>query len=222
MRPGSAARKSWSEIGNYGQVGRPNRQAQRREEILDAAIALIERHDLATLRIADVAAELGLTPNAVRYYFKEMDQLLSELAQRSDTRFYDDRLAVVERIDDPCAQLALTIGAGLPTGPEDAEWRAIWRAVLAAGFELDQRRDVQHIYHRQVGLYTDILDGGARAGAFELRSPARDVAMTLMAMEDYLGYRIVARDPDLDRETALRLMRGYAEIATGATLPVTA
>lgn len=199
-----------------------NRQAQRREEILDAAIALIERHDLATLRIADVAAELGLTPNAVRYYFKEMDQLLSELAQRSDTRFYDDRLAVVERIDDPCAQLALTIGAGLPTGPEDAEWRAIWRAVLAAGFELDQRRDVQHIYHRQVGLYTDILDGGARAGAFELRSPAHDVAMTLMAMEDYLGYRIVARDPDLDRETALRLMRGYAEIATGATLPVTA
>lgn len=94
--------------------------------------------------------------------------------------------------------------------------------MLAAGFELDQRRDVQHIYHRQVGLYTDILDGGARAGAFELRSPAHDVAMTLMAMEDYLGYRIVARDPDLDRETALRLMRGYAEIATGATLPVTA
>jgi hypothetical protein len=46
--------------------------------------------------------------------------------------------------------------------------------------------------------------------------------MTLMAMEDYLGYRIVARDPDVDRATALRLMRGYAELATGARLPVTA
>ncbi|MGV0741259.1 TetR/AcrR family transcriptional regulator [Mycolicibacterium sp. XJ870] len=200
-------------------MGRPNRQAQRREEILDAAIALIERHDLATLRIADVAAEIGLTANAVRYYFKEMDQLLSELAQRSDTRFYDDRLAVVERTDDVREQLALTIAAGLPTGPEDAEWRAIWRAVLAAGFELDQRRDVQHIYHRQVGLYTRILDVGARDGTFRLESPARDVAMTLMAMEDYLGYRITARDPELNRDTALRLMRGYAELATGANLP---
>jgi AcrR family transcriptional regulator len=113
-------------------VGRPNRKAERREEILDAAIALIERHDLATLRIADVAAELGLTANAVRYYFKEMDQLLAQLALRSDTRFYDERLAVVERTRDVREQLALTIAAGLPTGPEDAEWRSIWRAVLAA------------------------------------------------------------------------------------------
>ncbi|OBC09136.1 TetR family transcriptional regulator [Mycobacterium sp. 852013-50091_SCH5140682] len=202
-------------------MARPNRQAERREEILDAAIALIERHDLATLRIADVAAELGLTANAVRYYFKEMDQLLSELAQRSDSRFYDERLAVVESTDDVREQLALTIAAGLPTGPEDAEWRAIWRAVLAAGFELDQRRDVQHIYHRQVDLYTRILEAGVGSGVFRLGSPARDAAMTLMAMEDYLGYRIVARDPEITRSTALRLMRGYAELATGAQLPVT-
>ena len=61
-------------------MARPNRQAQRREEILDAAIALIERHDLATLRLADIAAELEITPQAVRYYFKNIHQLLSELA----------------------------------------------------------------------------------------------------------------------------------------------
>ena len=58
---------------------------------------------------------------------------------------------------------AMTIAAGLPAGPEDAEWRAIWRAVLAAGFELDRRRDVQGIYHRQVGLYTELLERGAAA-----------------------------------------------------------
>jgi AcrR family transcriptional regulator len=202
-------------------VARPNRQVERRGEILDAAIALIERHDLATLRIADVADELGLTANAVRYYFKDMDQLLSELALRSDVRFYDDRLAVVARTGDVREQLALTIAAGLPTGPEDAEWRAIWRAVLAAGFELDQRRDVQGIYHRQVDLYTEILTAGAQMGALRLTSPARDIAMTLMSMEDYLGYRIVARDPAMDRPTALRLMRQYAELATDTRLPDT-
>lgn len=203
-------------------MGRPNRQAQRREEILDAAIALVERNDLATLRIADVAAELNLTPNAVRYYFRETDQLLSALAQRSDSKFYDDRLAVVERTADPRDQIAFMIAAGLPSGPEDAEWRAIWRAVLAAGFVLDQRPDVQHIFHRQVGLYARILERGCSAGGFVLISPARDIAMTLMSMEDYLGYRIVARDPDLDRATALRLMRSYAELATGARLPTSA
>ncbi|MCG7579782.1 TetR/AcrR family transcriptional regulator [Mycolicibacterium sp. OfavD-34-C] len=202
-------------------MGRPNRQAERRRDIMDAAIALIERHDLATLKLADVAAELGLTTNAVRYYFKDMMQLLSELALRSDVRFFEDRLRLGDETHDPAAQLAMTIAAGLPAGPEDAEWRAIWRAVLAAGFELDRRRDVQGIYHRQVGLYTELLERGAAAGVFELHSPAADIAMTLMSMEDYLGYRIVARDPQVDRATALRLMRQYAELATGTSLPAT-
>lgn len=205
-----------------GPVGRPNRQAQRREQILDATIALIEHNDPSTLRIADVAAALDLTPNAVRYYFRDMDQLLSALAQRSDSKFYDDRLAVVERTEDPRDQIAFMIAAGLPSGPEDVEWRAIWRAVLAAGFVLDQRHDIQHIFHRQVGLYARILESGSAAGTFTLSAPARDIAMTLMTMEDYLGYRIVARDPELDRATALRLMRGYAELSTGAPLPVPA
>jgi AcrR family transcriptional regulator len=200
-------------------MARPNRQVERRGDIMDAAIALIERHDLATLKLADVAAELGLTTNAVRYYFKDVAQLLSELALRSDVRFYDARLELAAKTDDLPTQLAMTMAAGLPTGPEDAEWRAIWRAVLAAGFELDQRADVQGIYHRQVGLYTDLLLAGAKAGAFQLKSPARDIAMTLMSMEDYFGYRIVARDPELSRATALRLMSQYAELATGARLP---
>jgi AcrR family transcriptional regulator len=200
-------------------MARPNRQVERRGDIMDAAIALIERHDLATLKLADVAAELGLTTNAVRYYFKDMAQLLSELALRSDVRFYDERLVLGAKTDDLPTQLAMTIAAGLPTGPEDAEWRAIWRAVLAAGFELDQRADVQGIYHRQVGLYADLLAAGSKTGVFQLNCPARDIAMTLMSMEDYLGYRIVARDPELSRPTALRLMRQYAELATGARLP---
>jgi AcrR family transcriptional regulator len=219
MRLWWGSRKRFTEIGIMAPVARPNRQTQRRKEILDATIGLIERHDLATLRLTDVAAELGLTANAVRYYFKDIHQLLSELALRSDIRFYDDRLAAVKQTPDVRDQLAMTIAAGLPTGPEDAEWRAIWRAVLAAGFELDERRDVQGIYHRQVKLYVRILNAGTKAGTFALRTPARDVAMTLMSMEDYLGYRIVARDPELSRKTAIRLMREYAELATGATLP---
>lgn len=200
-------------------MARPNKQQERRRDIMDAAIALIERHDLATLKLADVAEELGLTTNAVRYYFKDMTELLSELALRSDVRFYDARLELQSSSSDVREQLVRTMAAGLPTGPEDAEWRAIWRAVLSAGFELDQRSDVQGIYHRQVGLYVDLLSGGQGRGVFRLRHPARDIAMTLMSMEDYFGYRIAARDPDLSRETALRLMRQYAELVVGVPLP---
>lgn len=216
MRPLVTSR---NRTGKIGAMARPNKQEERRRDIMDAAIALIERHDLATLKLADVAEELGLTTNAVRYYFKDMTQLLSELALRSDVRFYDARLALQCSSADVREQLVRTMAAGLPTGPEDAELRAIWRAVLSAGFELDQRSDVQGIYHRQVGLYADLLSGGEASGVFRLRHPARDVAMTLMSMEDYFGYRIAARDPDLSRETALRLMRQYAELVVGVALP---
>lgn len=216
MRPRVTSR---NRTGKIGAMARPNKQEERRRDIMDAAIALIERHDLATLKLADVAEELGLTTNAVRYYFKDMTQLLSELALRSDVRFYDARLALQCSSADVREQLVRTMAAGLPTGPEDAEWRAIWRAVLSAGFELDQRSDVQGIYHRQVGLYADLLSGGEASGVFRLRHPARDIAMTLMSMEDYFGYRIAARDPDLSRETALRLMRQYAELVVGVALP---
>lgn len=216
MRPRVTSR---NRTGKIGAMARPNKQEERRRDIMDAAIALIERHDLATLKLADVAEELGLTTNAVRYYFKDMTQLLSELALRSDVRFYDARLALQCSSADVREQLVRTMAAGLPTGPEDAEWRAIWRAVLSAGFELDQRSDVQGIYHRQVGLYADLLSGGEASGVFRLRHPARDIAMTLMSMEDYFGYRIAARDPDLSRETALRLMRQYAELVVGVPLP---
>lgn len=202
-------------------MARPNRQAQRREDILTAAIGVIERHDLATLRIGDIAEEMRLTANAVRYYYKDVDALLVELAARSDDRFFHARRELIRTIDDPAEQLSRTIAGGLPTGPEDAEWRVIWRAVLAAGFELDRRTDVQAIYHRQVGLYADLLAAGQQAGHFELTSPPRDVALTLMSMEDYLGYRIVARDPDMDRATAVRLMVAYARLATGADVPDT-
>ena len=216
MRPRVTSR---NRTGKIGAMARPNKQEERRRDIMDAAIALIERHDLATLKLADVAEELGLTTNAVRYYFKDMTELLSELALRSDVRFYDARLALQSSSADVREQLVRTMAAGLPTGPEDAEWRAIWRAVLSAGFELDQRSDVQGIYHRQVGLYADLLSGGEASGVFRLRHPARDIAMTLMSMEDYFGYRIAARDPDLSRETALRLMRQYAELVVGVPLP---
>ena len=88
-------------------MGRPNRQAERRRDIMDAAIALIERHDLATLKLSDVAAELGLTTNAVRYYFKDMTQLLSELALRSDVRFFEERLRLGDETQRQLSDLAI-------------------------------------------------------------------------------------------------------------------
>lgn len=203
-------------------MARPSTQTRRRRDILEAAEKVLNRSDIATLRIRDIAVELGLTPNAIRYYYTDVDDLLKDLCRRSDERFYVRRLAALEGIDDAREQLAVTIQAGLPSSKDDSEWRLIWRAVHAAGFEFDTRPDVSEIYHRQVSLYESILEAGAAKGVLTLTSGAHEIAQTIMALEDYLGYRIVARDPLLSRPIALRLIRDYAELATAATLPQTA
>ncbi len=194
-------------------MARPNTQARRREDILQAAISLVAETDLAHLTIPQIAGRLGVTANAIRYYYPDVESLIAELAGRSNLRFYEDRLELIESVADHHERLDGVMEAGLPSGPEDAEWRVIWMAILDAGFDLKSRSDVGTIYHRQVGLYESILDEGSRAGAFNLQQDAHDIAMTIMSIEDYLGYRIAARDPLVTRATALRLMRNYVEVA---------
>ncbi len=202
-------------------MARPITQRQRRSDILKAASDLVGRQDTAAFRLADVAAELGMTPNAIRYYYKDVEDLLADLQNRSNERFYTRRLETALQIEDAAERLAVTIAAGLPSGAEDAEWRVIWRGVLAAGFEFDRRPEVSEVYHRQVGLYESIFEYGASTGAFKLAGPAKELAQSIMSLEDYLGYRVVARDPRLDRPTALNLVRHYAELVTGVKLPHT-
>lgn len=201
-------------------MARPSNRAQRSKEILDAAIRVIERRGIEGLRLRDVAEEMGLTDNAIRYYFKTVDDLVAALAARSDPRFLDDRRDAVDGVDRHEEKLAILIRDGLPRGVDDTEWRVIWEAVLAAGFRLDERADVQGIFHRQVELYETVLREGAQAGAFTLSMGPRDAARVLMSLEDYLGFRIAARDPQITRADALRTATGTAQALTGATLPI--
>ena len=50
----------------------------RREEILLAAIAEVERVGLAAVRVSDVAAALGISTGLVFYHFRTKDELVAE------------------------------------------------------------------------------------------------------------------------------------------------
>lgn len=202
-------------------MGRPSTQRERRNDILEAAERLLLRPEASAFRLADVADELGLTSNAVRYYYKEPEGLLMELVQRADDRAYLRRVESAELGTDIREALARVIAAGLPTGPDDVHWRVVWRAVLEAGIEYDRSPGANGMYHRQVGLYEAMFEHGASLGDFTLAAPALQIARTTMALEDYFAYRIVARDPSFTRQVSLDLVRGYVQLATGCTLPVT-
>src|ERR1700761_3622552 len=60
----------------------------RREQLLDAALAVIAERGFPETRIADVAASAGISPALVIYYFKTRDQLLTEAIRLNEDRWY--------------------------------------------------------------------------------------------------------------------------------------
>ena len=62
---------------------------QRREQMLRAAIEVIEERGFPETRIADVAERAGISPALVIYYFKTKDQLLTEAMRYAEDTWYE-------------------------------------------------------------------------------------------------------------------------------------
>lgn len=201
-------------------MGRTSTVEERRAEILKAARRLLLRPGATDIGIGDVAGELDLTSNAVRYYYRTVDHLMEDMYDLAIERFYTRRIDAIADIADAGERLAVTISAGLPSGRDDTEWTLMWRALIAGTLELNRAALGHPVYHRQAQMYQQILDEGAEQGQFVLVAEAVDISRTLMALEDYLGFRVVAGDPTFDRPAALRLVRQYAELATSSRLPL--
>lgn len=196
-------------------VGRPITRDRRRRDIVDAALNLLIEEDRAEVGIVDVARRLNLTPNAIRYYYRDSDELLWAVRERVEERFLSQRIAALESIDDPWEQLVHTMEGGLPDGPDDAEWRVTFRPLMASRHTPEFGQLISDVFGRQQEIYRGIILEGERRGVFSPRHPADDIARVLMVMEDYQGFRIIALDPAFTRSEALRLMQEYAAAALG-------
>src|SRR6516162_11316287 len=71
---------------------------QRREQMLRAALEVIEERGYAESRIADVAERAGTSPALVIYYFKTKDQLLTEAMRFSEDNWYATGTRRMEQI----------------------------------------------------------------------------------------------------------------------------
>ena len=58
------------------------RAAQRREQLLDAAVEVLVREGLAELTLRDVATEAGVRLSTLQYIFPSRSELVSQLTQR--------------------------------------------------------------------------------------------------------------------------------------------
>ncbi len=199
-------------------MARPNRQSERRVELVEAARRAIGERGLLDLRLQDVAVKAGMSASTVFYYYPNLNALLEEVGRDAIERFCTRRAEAVADIDEPQRRLTTMIANGLPSGRSDELCRLLYELGTMS------RRDPVHaarfmvLLERQVAIYMTILESGVSRAVFRLASDAVTIARNLVVLEDGYGLHAVNAIASFDRQTAERQIRAYASLAVGVDL----
>lgn len=201
-------------------MARPKRQGERRRQLARATQRVVARYGLEGAKLSRIAAEAGLTPGSILYYYPDIDELVLEAVNLSMRRFYEERARMIEALEDePVTRLVRMIESGLPSDGEDVEVRLFCQMGGAAGSNPLAATMLTALYDRQVSLYQVVLEQGRAGGVFTIPGSTLSAARNLVALEDAYGYRIVAGHGSIDGEAAIELVLDYARTITGHALP---
>jgi AcrR family transcriptional regulator len=189
------------------------RTSQRKADLLVAAQRAMAEHG-AAVQLNQIASMAGVTSSAVLYHYPNVNELLVEANRAGMERFYNQRLERISHVADPVERLVVTIELGVPQDSDDEEVRLLCALGGEAARNTLYAVLLTSLYDRQVDMYRSILEQGVHSGAFRLRQDAVVIARNLVALEDAYGYRIMAKHPTLDFDTAVELILDYARMAT--------
>jgi AcrR family transcriptional regulator len=146
----------------------------RREEILSTTVRLLDRIGLAAIRVADVAAELGVSPSLVFYHFGTKDTLVADAFAHA----VDRDLQRLDRADaagtDPVDRLRRVLRLYGPTGAATG-WRLWIDAWALAQREPVIRRVLRRMDARWGDVLLAVVEDGVAEGVFSCPDPRATV-----------------------------------------------
>ncbi|QMU71527.1 TetR/AcrR family transcriptional regulator [Streptacidiphilus sp. P02-A3a] len=197
-------------------MARPKNQEARRGALIHAAGRAIADRGMTGLRIKDIAAEAGVSAGSVLYYYPELDDLVLAVHQDAVERYLTLRQQSTDEPEGPVARMRAALASGLPQGPDDPVHRLLFQLHGLADHSAAHAALMASLFAREVSLYSTLLQVGAAVGVFApAAAPPAELARNLVAMEDGYGLHIVARNPAVDRATALALLTAHARSVTG-------
>ncbi|MCD5350045.1 TetR/AcrR family transcriptional regulator [Kineosporia mesophila] len=160
----------------------------RREEILRAAAAVVGRKGFARTRVADVAAELGISAGLVFYHFDSKERLLSEAFVMASDRDLDAMDAAIagpgthaERVRN-----VIRLYQQIASDPGDRE---VWSHNIDAWAEGRYTDEIREVVRRNDARWrhglTRLVAAGAEAGEFTCPDP-QEAALRICVMLDGL------------------------------------
>ena len=185
----------------------------RREAIVDAALAVARRKGLAATTVRDVAAEMGSSSGLIHHYFDSMDEVLAAAFEKVARRELEETEAVLAEAGDPRAVVAGFLDSYAPVG-EDWSFQ-LWLDAWAEAARRPALREASaRLNLRWAGLVEQAIRDGVASGLFRCDDPT-GAAWRILSIIDGLALQVVAHKTIVDRTDMLAWAATAAERELG-------
>ncbi len=154
------------------------------------------RDGLAQVRMAAIAREAGVSAGLLHYHFDTKELLFGEVLASSHAFSTDlNARAVASAGAGSAARLSSFLDRCLPSDDRLRHEWMLWQELALLCIRDPHLAKVgQEVYELLYSSVEDILRDGVEAGDFTLRTGARELAETAVALTDGLGGRVLADD----------------------------
>ncbi|MEV1081017.1 TetR family transcriptional regulator C-terminal domain-containing protein [Streptomyces sp. NPDC050211] len=174
--------------------------AERREELLKAAIEQIEARGVAAVRIADVATALGVSNALVLYHFSTKEKLVAAAFTHAAEADLAQLRRLLGRRTTALRRLRGAVRWYAPTGQAKG-WR-LWIEGWAAALREPALREVTRDLDREwKAAIAEVIAEGVAAGEFRCPDPS-GAALRLTALLDGLAVQMTAYTGAVSRARA--------------------
>jgi AcrR family transcriptional regulator len=190
-------------------------RAQRREEIIAAACAVMAEQGLESTRIADVAARAGISPGHVLYYFESKADLFLQSLRTVEEQQREEALERFDALPTAVERWDAVMDITVPTGPGDFKlllWLQAWE--LAPRDE-EVAAFIAALDRSWHGLLADVLQFGVDNGEISPEIDLEDFQMRYSCLFDGLTIRVVVGSRDVDRDRMIATCRAFAAAEFG-------
>jgi AcrR family transcriptional regulator len=193
-------------------AARADRQADRRRQILSAAVKVFATKGFHASRVGDIASEAGIAYGLVYHYYKSKEELLETIFRTTWTEMLA-RVREVEASDVPAAEAVRQVTALLLR-----TWRRDPDLVRVLVREVTRNQHVQQEIE-EITEAMEALEGivrrGQERGEFRADLDPRLAAVVFYgALEEVLSGWVLGQLPDRD-EDIMRAEQNVVAVLTG-------
>ncbi|GAB3556176.1 TetR/AcrR family transcriptional regulator [Spelaeicoccus albus] len=191
-------------------MARPKNQTLRRQQLVEATASIVLLHGAASTKLTDIAAEAGLAPSAVLYYYPDVRELYKAVLNKGGAQYCESREMSVAEASTPEERLRECIQSGVPRpGAAEEASRLLYELAPIVLRNDDAADEYEKLIARQAALYESVLEQCEASGGFALAMPVKSLARSFVALEDGYGIDVLtgAITPDEEENLLLEYAR---------------